>query len=80
MVCPKCGSESVSVQVTATEKSKPRHGVVYWVFFGWYAHMLLWLFLTLPMLIWRLIRPNRKSKTVTTSIAVCQGCGHHWAV
>lgn len=80
MVCPKCNNADVSVQVSTTEKSKGRHSIVYWVFIGWWLHPLMWIFLTLPMLIWRLIRPNSNSRSVTHTNAVCQTCGHTWKV
>ena len=76
MVCPKCGSSNVNVQ--AMWKPKGRHGCVYWVLIGWWLHPILWIFFTLPMLVWRIIRPNKKGKTA--SMAVCQDCGHTWKV
>lgn len=80
MTCPKCGGHYVNVTAQATEKAKPRHGVLYWVLIGWWLHPLMWLFLTLPMIVWRLIRPNRKTETHTTTYAVCQSCGHTYEI
>lgn len=80
MQCTKCGSDNVKVMVTSTEKAKALHGPVYWAFIGWWLQPFLWLFVTPVMFIWRLIRPNRKTKTVTVSRAVCQDCGNTWKV
>lgn len=80
MKCKKCGSENVNVMADHTEKAKGRHGIIYWLFVGWWLHPLMWLVATLPMFIWRIIRPNRKTKTVTHTMAVCQDCGYTWEV
>ena len=80
MVCSKCGSSHVVVSASATEKSKARHSVVYWLLVGWWLHPILWVVFTLPMLIWRLINPNKKTKTVITTTAVCQACGNTWVI
>lgn len=80
MQCTKCGSENVKVMVTSTEKAKALHGPVYWALIGWWLQPILWLCATPVMFIWRLIRPNRKTKTVTVSMAVCQDCGNTWKV
>ena len=80
MTCPKCKSSNVTVSASATEKKAARHGALYWIFIGWWWHAILWLFLTLPMIIYRLIFPNRKTKTMLTTHAVCKDCGETWIV
>ena len=80
MVCSKCGSNHVVVSASATEKGKARHSVAYWLLVGWWLHPILWVAFTLPMLIWRLINPNKKTKTVITTTAVCQSCGNTWVI
>ena len=80
MVCPECNSSDVVVSASATEKVRPRHGVLYWLLVGWWLHPLLWLCATVPMLVWRVIRPNRKTETVLCSHAACQRCGHTWVL
>ena len=80
MVCPRCGSTDVVVSASATEKAAARHGFPYWVFIGWWWHAILWLFVTLPMLFYRLIHRNRNTQTVLTTHAVCQRCGNTWVV
>jgi hypothetical protein len=78
VVCPKCKSNNISFQAAVTEKQRARHSLLYWVFIGWWLHPLLWIFLTLPMLVWRLIAPNRKTQSVTVTNAVCQYCSYTW--
>ncbi|MFT8330877.1 hypothetical protein [Bifidobacterium psychraerophilum] len=80
LVCRKCGSSNISVQISTVQTPKSRHGAIYWILIGWWLHPLLWLFLTLPMLIWRVIHPNRKTNIRTQKIAVCQQCGYSWSV
>lgn len=78
MKCSKCQSENVNVQAV-TEIVKRGKGCLYWLLIGWWLELLLWIFLTLPMLLIKLFIPSSiKSKTIT--YAVCQNCGHKWKV
>lgn len=82
MKCSKCGSEKVVVQVINEQELKTKgHGCLYWICFGWLIEIILWIFLTLPMLIIAIFKP-KKYKTVnhTKKIAVCNSCGHSWNV
>lgn len=68
MVCPKCGSTSVTANTSTYVVSKSRS-------FIW---NLLRVFLTGGLwLLWMLIR-KRKEKTVTDTWATCQECGYRW--
>lgn len=80
MVCSKCGSENVNVQmVSETNLKKKHHGIVYWCLIGWWLHPIMWLFFTIPMIIIKIFKPkNYKTKTKHKSMCVCQSCGHHW--
>ena len=78
LVCPNCGSNDVQIQAVAVQKKK-HHGLIYWLCFGWFIDMLLWIFLTLPRLIIAIFKPKR-TKTVIQSNAVCQSCGKTWKV
>lgn len=82
MQCPKCKSENVKIDVVTEQKfKKKKKGLLYWLTIGWIVEPLLWLFLTLPKLIYELFKPNRfKVKTKTKKIAICQDCGHTWKV
>lgn len=78
MQCPKCGSNNVNVQAVSIVKNK-HHGVIYWLCFGWFIDLMLWIFLTIPRLIVAIFKPN-KVKTKVKNFAVCQNCGHKWKV
>ena len=82
MKCPKCGSENCNVQVvTETKLKQKRHGVLYWIFVGWWLQPMLWLFLTLPMLIITIFRPKKyKMKSKSRTVVVCNNCGNTWNV
>lgn len=82
MICPKCGSDNVNVQVVSETKLKiKRHGLIYWLLIGWWLNLILWIFWTIPMLIFTLFRPRRYTmKTKHQSVWVCQSCGKHWYV
>lgn len=82
MVCPKCGSTNVNVQIVSDVTSKTEHhGVMWWLLVGWWWIPVKWLFLTLPALLAKIFIPKRK-KVVTTqkNMCVCQNCGNTWQV
>lgn len=78
MKCKRCGSDHVTIQNVAKQVKKGR-GCMYWLLGGWVIDILLWIFLTLPRLIWAIIRPKRTKSKIQT-IAVCQNCGNSWKV
>lgn len=80
MVCPKCGSENVNVQITNDVKIKDKHhGVIWWICVGCWWVPIKWLCFTLPALIIKIFKP-KKQKVITKqkSICVCQNCGNQW--
>jgi len=79
MTCPKCQSNNVSIQTVSITKSKGK-GCFYWIFIGWWLEFFMWLFLTLPMLFFKLFGGGKKVKTKVKKIAVCQNCGHNWKI
>lgn len=81
MVCAKCGSNNVNVQmVSETQLKRKGHGIIYWLFIGWWLQPTLWLVFTLPMLFISIFKPKGyKTKTTHKSMCVCQTCGHNWA-
>ena len=80
MTCPKCGSENVSIQsVTDSKLVNSHHGCVWWCCVGWWWLFFKWLFLTLPALIVKILKPKKqKIKQTRYSMYVCQNCGHQW--
>lgn len=82
MICPKCGSNNVNVQmVTETILKNKGKGCLYWIFIGWWLEILLWIFLMIPRLLIALFMPkNKKIINKHKSIAVCQNCGKSWEI
>lgn len=78
MKCSRCKSENVSVQAVTTTKNK-KHGLMYWLFIGWWLEPTMWIFLTIPWLIIKIFKPNKVSSK-THSEAVCQSCGNRWKI
>lgn len=78
MICRKCKSDNVNIQRVSVTKKKKK-GFIYWCCFGWLIDLILWIFLTLPRLVWAIIRP-RRTRTRVHSEAVCQSCGYAWRV
>jgi len=78
MICRRCGSDHVIVQAVTETKTRGR-GWLYWLFFGWFIDLMLWIFFTLPRLIIALFR-SRKVISITTTQAICQKCGYRWKV
>lgn len=82
MVCPKCGSENVNVQVVnEIELKNKHHGVLWWLFVGCWWVPIKWIFLAIPALIVKIFRPKRqKVKQTQKSVCVCQSCGNRWDI
>lgn len=78
MKCPKCGSSNVNVQAVCTVRNK-KHGILYWLFIGWWLEIFMWLFLTLPWLIIKIFKPKGVTSK-TKGKAVCQNCGKIWNI
>lgn len=82
MRCKKCNSENVTIQIINTAVLKRKHhSIFYWIFIGWWLEIFLWLFLTIPRLLFFIFVPRRRkivNKQVKT--AVCQDCGFSWTV
>lgn len=69
MLCPKCGSDRVSVQAVAENKKRGCFMVCLWIFL---ACTVIGLLILIPLL-------SRKGSKVRTW-AVCQRCGYRWLV
>lgn len=76
MMCPKCKSDNVNVQMVTTFKAKKK-SLIYRLLIGWWLNILLWVFLTLPKLILAIFK-KKKYVQKTEKQAVCQNCGHNW--
>ena len=79
MQCPKCKSNNVTTQIVSETQTKKKRSPLYWLLVGWWWEPMMWIFLTIPMLIYKIFRPRKyKTKTIHKTMAVCQGCGHSW--
>ena len=68
MICPKCNSDNVNVQVVSEVKKR-----------GFFKILIYIILLCVPIIGWIalfMLIKGRKSKTV--SYAVCQSCGKRW--
>ncbi|MBQ5953816.1 MAG: hypothetical protein IJL47_07260 [Lachnospiraceae bacterium] len=82
MVCPKCGSQSVNIQmINEAQLKNAHHGFFWWLFIGWWWIPVKWLVFTLPALIFKIFG-HKKQRIVnkTRTICVCQSCGHSWEI
>ena len=82
MVCPKCKSENVTIQIVNEVKLKNKHhGIIWWLLVGWWWIPVKWLFLTLPAFLAMIFIPKKqKTKNITKKKYVCQNCAHTWNV
>lgn len=93
MICPKCGSENVEVQVfqevkgskTKIKMKEKGHGCFYWLCFGWLIDLFSWMFFFFPRALLHIGRRKKYkgSEKTTNSTAyvssyICKNCGHHW--
>jgi len=82
MQCPKCGSNNVNIQnVQQMYLKNKHHGILYWLFIGWWLQPMLWIFFPLWMLLISIFG-DKKQKMVTKNkrMAICQNCGYSWRV
>ena len=76
MVCPKCGSQNVNVQMVNEARFKDAH---HSIFVGWWWIPLTWLVFTVPALLFKIFG-HKKQRIVnkTRTVCVCQNCGYSW--
>ena len=80
LICPKCKSNDISVQVVSDTHTKTKkRGLLYWVSFWWFVEFIIWFLAAIPMLIGKLLR-GKKIVTDFKKFAVCQNCGYKWKV
>lgn len=85
MICPKCKSQNVNIQIVNEVKLKRKHhGILWWIYFlfiGWLISIMMWIFLfwiKLIITIFRIFRPRKKIINTEKKMCVCQNCGHQW--
>lgn len=81
MQCPSCGSENCNVQVVEEGQMTNKKGV------GFGGHMnnmgrAAAAVCTLGMsnLVWKKSKGTHKTKTVNSTVGVCQNCGNTWTI
>ena len=80
MICPKCDSNNVNTSVINEVTLKNQHhGIIWWLFVGWWWVPIKWLVFTVPALILALFG-HKKQKAVNKqkTVCVCQSCGYRW--
>lgn len=80
MMCPKCGSNNVSVQMVSDFKLKTKHhSIIWWICIGWWWTFIKWICLFPLALIQKLFGSKKQTlKQKNYSMCVCQNCGHSW--
>lgn len=81
MVCPKCGSENVKIEMVQTSEKSKHKGV------GFGGHMNnaargLTAVCTLGMsnLVWKKSKGGTKTEIKSAKVCLCQGCGNSWEI
>lgn len=77
MICPKCGSENVSVTIEQTSAKTKKKGM------GCLWSILRAFLVLCTCGLWLLIGRRKgtdKTKFTNKTVAICQDCGHKWTV
>lgn len=77
MVCPKCNSENVNVQIVNDEMSTRNRGR------GCLWTCGRWFLILCTCGLWLLVGKSKgksKTKVESSSYAVCQNCGNRWKI
>ncbi len=83
MICPKCNSENVNIQIVNKVKLVTKHhGIIWWILVGWWWIAIKWVIFTVPALICKIfgIGKKKKIKNKEVKMAVCQSCGNSWKI
>ncbi len=80
MICPRCGSDDCTAQiVTSTQLVTAHHGLLWWVFLGWWWVPLKWVCFFPLALLAKIFAPRRqKLNQQIGSMWVCHSCGNVW--
>ena len=79
MVCPKCNSENVNVQIEQVSSKTKKHGNGLGGIVNNTARAATAV-CTLGMsnLVWKKSKGGEKTKVENKKVCVCQNCGHSW--
>ena len=79
MVCPKCKGDNVNTQIiNETYLKNKHHGLIWWLFVGWWWVPIKWMVFTIPALICAIFFRRKKVVNKQKTMCVCQTCGHSW--
>lgn len=81
MVCPKCGSENVTISMEETGSKTKKTSVG----FGGHVNNAARAFtaistLGMSNLVWKKSKGEEKTKNVMQKVCLCQNCGHSWTI
>ena len=79
MVCPKCNSENVNVQIEQVSSKTKKHGNCFGGIVNNTARAATAV-CTLGMsnLVWKKSKGGEKTTVENKKVCVCQNCGHSW--
>ena len=79
MVCPKCNSENVNVQIEQVSSKTKKHGTGFGGIVNNTARAATAV-CTLGMsnLVWKKSNGGEKTTVENKKVCVCQNCGHSW--
>ena len=79
MVCPKCNSENVNVQIEQVSSKTKKHGNGFGGIVNNTARAATAV-CTLGMsnLVWKKSKGGEKTTVANKKVCVCQNCGHSW--
>lgn len=83
LLCKKCGSDNISIQIVNNVKvMEQHHNFLWWIFIGWWWIPIKWFFLTIPALIFKIFGIGKKHKIINEEEkrAICQKCGYDWLI
>ena len=89
MQCPKCKSENVNISREQTGTiggartyGKKHHGLIYWIFVGWWIWIYKIIFIPFSILFGKRKKTNTlmAQKTFNKTVAICQDCGNVWKI
>lgn len=81
MVCPKCGSENIKIEMmqTSAKTSKAGNGVLGHVNNAARGMTALCTF-GMSNLVWKKAEGGEKTKYKNEKVCVCQNCGNSWPI
>lgn len=77
MICPRCGSQNVSVTLEQSSAKTKKRGM------GCLWTMCRWFLIICTCGLWLLVGRRKgtdKTKFNNTTVALCQNCGYKWNV